>query len=184
MPKYSYVTGNYFFGNEISEYGQKHGYVDYATLAKAFDAVLAGSIFNSHPIDEWEVENGSEGYYRDMDGNEYTYEEAQERIEELEAEREQLDDEYIDDEENEEYTKRIEEIEQDIDSLKNDFEWNEFYQYYIISESGAEILKEWTDEYVAYNSELDLYIWGVSHCGTSWSYVLTDIKCNYTEDEE
>ena len=36
----NFVRGKYFYGNEISEYGQEHGYVDYATLAKAFDAVL------------------------------------------------------------------------------------------------------------------------------------------------
>lgn len=62
-------------------------------------------------------------------------------------------------------------------------EWNEdndryidVFQYYIISEAGAEILKEWTDEIVWYNEELDLYVWGVTHYGTSWDYVLTDIK--------
>ena len=32
-----FVHGKYFYGNEISEYGQKYGYVDYMTLAKAFD---------------------------------------------------------------------------------------------------------------------------------------------------
>ena len=33
-------------------------------------------------------------------------------------------------------------------------------------------------EIVYYSEELDLYIWGVTHYGTSWDYVLTDIKCN------
>jgi hypothetical protein len=30
----NFVHGKYFFGNEISEYGQKNGYVDYGTLAR------------------------------------------------------------------------------------------------------------------------------------------------------
>lgn len=54
--------------------------------------------------------------------------------------------------------------------------YKEFYQYYIISEAGAEILRYWTDETIYYNSDLDMYIWAVDHFGTSWDYVLTDIK--------
>lgn len=50
------------------------------------------------------------------------------------------------------------------------------FQDYIISEPGYEFLKEHTDEYVFYNEKLDLYIWAVTHFGTSWDYVLTDIK--------
>ena len=34
----------YFCGNKVSEYGLKYGRVDYATLAKAFDAVLCNDI--------------------------------------------------------------------------------------------------------------------------------------------
>ena len=52
----------------------------------------------------------------------------------------------------------------------------EVYQYYIISDSGARFLEEYTDELVFYNQTLDMYIWGVTHFGTSWDYVLTDIK--------
>lgn len=43
------------------------------------------------------------------------------------------------------------------------------FQDYIISESGYKFLEE-------YNEKLDLYIWAVTHFGTSWGYVLTDIK--------
>lgn len=50
------------------------------------------------------------------------------------------------------------------------------YQDYIISEYGYKFLAEHTDEIVFYNERLDLYIWGVTHFGTSWDYVLTDIK--------
>lgn len=52
----------------------------------------------------------------------------------------------------------------------------EVYQYYIVSYSGAMLLKHLTDEIVYYNNELDLYLWGVTHFGTAWSHVLTDIK--------
>ena len=34
----------YFYGNEISGYGVQHNRVDYAALAKAFDAVLCNNI--------------------------------------------------------------------------------------------------------------------------------------------
>lgn len=34
----------YFYGNKVSDYGLKNGYVDYATLAKSFDAVLVNDI--------------------------------------------------------------------------------------------------------------------------------------------
>ena len=52
----------------------------------------------------------------------------------------------------------------------------EVYQYYIIDNSGARFLGEYTDEIVYYNEELDMYLWGITHFGTSWNYVLTDIK--------
>lgn len=66
--------------------------------------------------------------------------------------------------------------------LTNGLEENEYgdylevYQYYIVSDSGARFLEEYTDEIVYYNETLDMYIWGITHFGTSWDYVLTDIK--------
>ncbi len=53
------------------------------------------------------------------------------------------------------------------------------YQYYIIDEAGYNILKEYTDEIIYYDDELDVYVWGVTHFGTSWKYVLTDIKIDW-----
>ena len=50
------------------------------------------------------------------------------------------------------------------------------YQTYIISEEGSRFLSRYTDEIVYYNSDLDVYLWGITHFGTSWDYVLTDIK--------
>ena len=52
----------------------------------------------------------------------------------------------------------------------------EVYQYYIITDSGYQFLEEFTDEIVYYNEELDMYVWGITHFGTSWDYVLTDLK--------
>lgn len=52
----------------------------------------------------------------------------------------------------------------------------EIYQDYIISEQGANFLARYTNEIVYYNAELDIHLWGVTHYGTSWDYVLTDIK--------
>ena len=50
------------------------------------------------------------------------------------------------------------------------------FQDYIITEQGYEFLRNYTDEIVFYNEKLDLYIWGITHFGTAWSHVLTDIK--------
>ena len=124
-----FVHGKYFYGNEISEYGQEHGYVDYRTLAKAFDAVLNNDI----------IQNTAEiGYWETVSGNDY-------------------------DEETDTYS--------------------EIFQYFIVSDNGAEILQE-AEEIVFYNETLDMYVWGVTHWGTSWDYVLTDIRCNVPYEDE
>lgn len=49
-------------------------------------------------------------------------------------------------------------------------------QDFIISKYGYELLKEYTDELVFYNDQLDVYIWAVSRWGTAWSYELTHTK--------
>lgn len=55
-------------------------------------------------------------------------------------------------------------------------DYYEIYQYYIITSSGAAFLVEYTDEIVYYHPKLDMYLWGITHFGTSWDHVLTDIK--------
>lgn len=57
----------------------------------------------------------------------------------------------------------------------------DIFQYYIISEYGAEILEHCTNEIVYYLPALNMYVWGVTHFGTSWDYVLTDIKIDEGE---
>lgn len=54
--------------------------------------------------------------------------------------------------------------------------YTEIFQYYIIDNWGVEILSNYTDELIFYNENLDVYLWGIDHYGTSWDYVLTDIK--------
>ena len=55
-------------------------------------------------------------------------------------------------------------------------DYDHVYHHYIITNSGFNFLKEYTDELVYYHEGLSMYIWGVTHYGTSWDYVLTDIK--------
>lgn len=62
------------------------------------------------------------------------------------------------------------------DDIDEEGEYQEIYQWYIITESGARFLEEHTDEIVYYHEEMDMYVWGITHFGTSWDYVLTDIK--------
>ena len=54
--------------------------------------------------------------------------------------------------------------------------FNEIFQYYIIDNNGFRILTEHTDEIVYYLPCLDIYVWGVTHFGTPWNGVNTDIK--------
>ena len=126
------IKSNYFYGNKISDYGRENGYVDYRTLAQAFDAVLVNDItklFYSTVNNEYNEPELYSGCDYDEDGDTYA----------------------------------------------------EIFQYYIISENGAEILQTWTDEIVYYIPVLDCYVWGVTHYGTSWDYVLTDIKIEMEE---
>ena len=123
MKKENYVhKSRFFYGNEISQFGQDNGFVDYRTLAKSFDSVLNNNLINqTSNIGFWDIVNGCE------------YDEES--------------DIYVD-----------------------------IFQYYIIDENGANILQELTNEIIFYNDELDIYVWGVTHYGTSWDYVLTEIK--------
>lgn len=111
---------DYFFGNEVSDYGKEYKRIDYGTLAKAFQHVLNNDIVSATGWDSWDIENGE------------LWDENDDPI--------------------------------------------EIFQYFIIDDNGAEILKDYTDEIVMYNNDLGMYVWGVTHWGTSWDYVLTDIE--------
>jgi len=157
---------DYFYGNKISDYGRQHGFVDYATLSKSFDAVLNNNIVQSIGWENWETENGYFEYYEDSEGNTYDYDSAREKIEELEERQSELDED----------SEEFEELQSEIDEL-NDPHYEEIFQYFIIDDNGADILKRETNEIVLYNAELDMYVWCVTHWGTSWDYVLTNIPC-------
>lgn len=60
-------------------------------------------------------------------------------------------------------------------------EERDIYQYYIISEDGFRFLGDFTDEIVFYNAELELFLWGITHYGTAWDHVLTNIKLKEVE---
>jgi hypothetical protein len=47
---------------------------------------------------------------------------------------------------------------------------------YIISAEGYRFLRDFTDELVFYNEKLDIYVWAITHYGTRWDYVLTNVK--------
>ena len=124
MRRNNKLMGTYFYGNKASDYAIENGFLDYATFAKSFDAVMNNDIIsNTSDIGYWDIINGS--YY---------------------------------DEETESYT--------------------DIFQYFIVSNSGAQIIQDTTDEILFYNEILDMYVWGVTHYGTSWDYVLTNIKLN------
>lgn len=170
------LAGTYFCGNEASDYAKEQGYLDYATLAKGFDAVMNNSIMeiaNSNGIGYWEQENG-------IIDNSDEIEELENQIEEKESEKEsygEVDDEFKAIEE------EIEELETRIEELQNQQDYPpEVFQWFIVGENGANIVKEYTDDPLYYNEALDMYLWGITHLGTSWSYVLTDVKLNCGED--
>ncbi|BAL85117.1 hypothetical protein SELR_pSRC300440 (plasmid) [Selenomonas ruminantium subsp. lactilytica TAM6421] len=52
-------------------------------------------------------------------------------------------------------------------------EYYEIFCYYLVSARAVENLQKYTDEIVFYSEKLDLYVFGVTHWGTSWDYVLT-----------
>ena len=70
----------YFYGIELSEEEIKRNRISYRTLAKCFDAVLCNNICE---VDECLFDNvlsGSLSSYYDENGNELTYEEYEEKL--------------------------------------------------------------------------------------------------------
>ena len=49
------------------------------------------------------------------------------------------------------------------------------YQWYMVSHRDASLLNDF-NQVVIYNDDLNVYLWCIGHYGTSWDYVLTDIK--------
>lgn len=155
----------YYYGNAISEYGLEHGYVDYGTLAKCFDAVLNNDIMSlTYDIGSWEQVSG---IIDNMD----EIEDLEEKRYELEEENENNPSQILENEINE-INEQIEELESEQDDDP------EVYQWFIVDDWGARLLKK-INEIVYYNETLDMYLWGVTHYGTSWDYVLTSITIDW-----
>ena len=156
------LYGTTFCGNEASGYAKEQGYLDYATFAKSFDAVMNNSIMeNTFQIGYWEQENGI------IDNSE--------EIEELEKQLEDLG----------EGSEKYEDIQEQIEELEEEQEQSynqDIFQYFIVSDQGAEMIKQYTEDPLFYNETLDMYVWGITHYGTAWSYVLTDVNLNCKEE--
>ena len=155
----------YYYGKPISEYGLENGRVDYATLAECFDAVLNNNIMSlTYDIGCWEQVSG-------IVDNTDEIEELKEKRDELEEENENNPSQIIENEINE-INEQIEELENEQD------EGQEVFQWFIVSNWGVRLLQD-IDEIVYYNEKLDMYLWGVTHYGTSWDCVLTNIKIDW-----
>lgn len=180
MRKTNKLAGTYFCGNKASDYAIEQGYLDYATLAKAFNAVLNNDImYKTMEIGYWEQENGF------IDNSE----EIGELIEREEELGSILSDMINEDKEDTEEYQKIEEeynnVVEKIEELQEEEEnQQEIFQYFIVSDNGAEIIKQYTNDPLFYNEELDMYVWGITHYGTAWMYVLTDIKLNCGKNKE
>ena len=170
---------NYFFGNEVSDYGKKYGYIDYATLAKSFQHVLNNDIIGATGFEDWEQENGFIDNSEELEPLYTMHDDIEDTLADYNNGLTEIESAEVD-----ELRERLEEIESEIEELEREQdEQPEIFQYFIISEAGADILKDYTDEVVYYNSRLDMYVWGVTHWGTSWDYVLTDIKIELDESK-
>lgn len=171
------LYGTTFCGNEASDYAKEQGYLDYATFAKAFDAVINNNIMeNTCEVGFWEQENGIIDNSEEVDA-------LKEEITDIENRLEFLTDEEIEEaqmlqEEIGSIQEQIEELEEEQERLYN----QEIFQYYIVSGQGAEMIKQYTEDPLFYNETLDMYVWGITHYGTAWSYVLTDVKLNCKEE--
>lgn len=159
------INSYYFYGHEVSDYAKKNGYVDYATLAKAFDSVLNNGIMSmTYDIGYWDQVSG--------------FVDNSDEIETLKEQIDELEDQITADsteQQDEQTSEQIRELEEKIEELEREQdEQPEVFQWYIVSDNGASILEE-INEIVYYNETLDMYLWGVTHYGTGWDYVLTNI---------
>lgn len=156
----------YFYGNEVSSYGVEHGKVDYRCFSEAFDAVLNNELMQT-------LEGA--GYYFEMVSG------FVDNSEEIDALTEKIDALEELDELTEEQDAELDELREELEELEEengDIPEGDIFQYFVVSSTEwvLDLLKE-NNEIVFYNEELDLTIWGVTHWGTSWDYVLTDIDC-------
>ena len=174
----------YYYGNKISDYGLKNGYVDYATLSKCFDAVLNNDIMSlTYDIGYWEQVSGTVDNSDELEELEEKRDELEDKQKDLEDELEEVQEkDVVNEKEEDKIIVELKQIESEIDNLNDQIEQleneqdnePEIFQYYIVDDWGGRLLQE-VNEIVYYNEKLDMYLWGVTHYGTSWDYVLTNI---------
>lgn len=184
----------YFYNSQISQYGVENGYVDLEAFASNFSHIpLCDKMFNNV---EYELINGSNVFYCDSAGKEYTFEEREDKVSDISSEIDELIDQksmYEDKLENgnskisdEELENLINELDDKIADLNNDISSLEYemenppLSFYHIDKKGVDLLSHYTNEQIYYIPEYDMYIWGVTHIGTSWTCVLTNIKIDPT----
>lgn len=147
--------------------------ITYRELAKRVgDAVLNNEIIEfayTHDMNV-ELENGSFRSYYDGNGKELTEEEFEAAQNIYTEEDDEGNIKFFDGDDNEI-------TEEEYNALESAYESeNEIFQYYIISDCGAEYLKDRTNEIVFYIDELDMYLWGITHWGTSWDGVDVEVE--------
>ena len=79
-----------------------------------------------------------------------------------------------DEEDSEAYEEDDEAYEEDDEAYEEDDD--EVFQWFIIDGESARFFVEFTNELIYYSYALDMYLLGVTHCGTAWNYVLTEWK--------
>jgi len=164
------TTQKYYYGNPVSQYGLEHNKVDYATFSKAFNHVFCDFEALTKAAEyDFEPVGGSELYY-ELDGITYTPDEMEEKKKELEAHLQELEEM----EETPDTLEEIASIENDLEELQDE-KYYDVFQWFIVPENALPILEE-NNEVVYYSDTLNLYVWGITHYGTSWDYVLTDIS--------
>jgi hypothetical protein len=151
-----------------------------------FDPIQDGSADNSDEIDELrekadELEERAENKEEEADELEADADAAEEdgnedRADDLRARAEEKRKNADD------YRAEAERNRNEADELEAEQEPPEIFQFFIVSDQGAELIQNYTDDPLFYCSELDMYIWGVTHWGTSWTHVLTDIRLNAGDD--
>lgn len=148
----------YLLEKDRNEEEKRTGKASYQTIAKRFfrDMILCNNIVN---VDEdllYNIELGDIEEYYDYDGNERTKEE------------------YEKDEKGDIYSQFV-----------------DIYQYYLLNINGYDVdyLKELAEDnndnsiIIAYSNKLDCYVLLVTHFGTGWSYVPTNIALTSNIDE-
>lgn len=181
-------ASKYFYGNKISEEGLRRGYVDYRTFSQAFDAVLNNGIIEAMNKAGYYFEEENTTEYYDNAGNYYTSDEAEEKREEISERLEEIDEKLDELQENEEANEaEIKALEEEAAALEEDREaledprYKDIFQYFIVSDNALDLLRE-AGEAVFICEDLDMIVWGVDHWGTSWDYVMTNIKLNLDEE--